>query len=224
MKTLISLITIITLNANANIFSPVKRDQIPKGTPPQISLPPVEDANLFKGKHVAILASHGVEESELTFPYYYLTERGASVDIVVPSWTASGITTSQFLMPSLFVKATTTFREAQNTDYDLLVLTGGAWNAQVVRSDEDALRLIKTHYQYQKPVAAICAGAIILVNAGLTKGLVMTGSPVIKMDLENSGAVYKDESLVMANGVFTSRTPDDLPYFVRGLRRALIGR
>ena len=111
--------------------------------------------SLFSGKHVAILASHGVEESEITFPYEYLISRGAQVDILVPSWASDGITAVRYLKPTLWVKATGTFKQAIGVRYDLLVLTGGAWNAQVVRSDSDAVTLISEHYKQGFPICSV---------------------------------------------------------------------
>lgn len=225
MKNLfIAILTLVTLQAKADIFSPVNAQQVPRGTPPKVTQPRVEDPNMFRGKTVAILASHGVEESEIRFPYNYLVARGANVEVLVPSWTANGITASQFLMPSVFVKASATFKQALSRKYDLIVLTGGAWNAQVVRSDSEALTLIRNHYRARGPIAAICAGTSVLIDAGLARGLTMTGSPVVRPDLKNAGANYLDQPLVADKGIITSRSPDDLEYFVTGLRKILIGR
>jgi protease I len=171
---------------------------------------------------VAILASNGVEESEITFPYEYLKNLGAKVEIIVPSWTKEGIVASKYLKPTLWVKADATFTEATVRKYDLLVLTGGAWNSQVVRSDAEALRLIKQHYQNKGPIAAICAGSIVLVDAGLSKNQTMTGSPIVRIDLENSGAHYLDQPLVISENIATSRSPNDLEYFVTGIKTLLI--
>lgn len=219
-----TLIFIGAVQARADIFSPVNAQQVPRGTPPKVRLPPVESPNLFRGKNVAILASHGVEESEIRFPYAYLTSRGANVEVLVPSWTPNGITASQFLMPSAFVQASGTFKQGLTKKYDLIILTGGAWNAQVVRTDEEALALIRNHYRNRGPIAAICAGTSVLINAGLTRGLTMTGSPPVRQDLQNAGAYYQDKPLVADKGIVTSRSPDDLEYFVIGLRGILIGR
>jgi protease I len=219
--TLISLAQTRPLRSGS-IFSQINSQQIPQGTPPKVQQPPVESSQLFQGKRVAILASHGVEESEIVFPYMYLSQRGAQVDILVPDWTPEGIVASRFLMPSLFVKATGTFSQGLQVKYDLLVLTGGAWNAQVVRSDDKALNLVRAQYQKGLPLAAICAGSSILINAGLTRGNKLTGSPVIKQDLINAGANYQNIPLVIDRKLVTSRSPDDLGYFVQGLKYLLL--
>lgn len=205
-------------------FSPVLPEQVPSGMAYSISLPPVESPTMFAGKRVAILASHGVEEAEITYPYIYLTSRGATVDILVPEWTPAGITSVRYLKPTLWVKATGTFRQAAKTSYDLLVITGGAWNAQVVRTDGDALALITNHFRAHRPIAAVCAGSAVLISAGIAHGATMTGSPPIALDIRNAGAHYVDQPLVMDRGLATSRSPDDLPFFVTGIRRLLIGK
>lgn len=228
----VAVVSIIASMAFANlswansqdVFSPVTDAQVPSGIESTAKQPPVEDPNLFKGKHVAILASHGVEESEITYPYEFLIRRGATVDILVPEWTKEGVVASKFLYPTLFVKASGTFQEGLENDYDLMILTGGAWNAQVVRSDGQALELVSKHFQSGRALAAICAGSSVLINVGIAKGRTLTGSPVLRTDLENSGAHYIDRAKVISGNLLTSRSPDDLPEFVEGLRQLLTAR
>lgn len=208
----------------AGVFNPIRQDQIPSGIAYSISLPSVEDPRVFIGKKVAILASHGVEEAEITFPYQYLVDRGAQVDVLVPEWTAQGVAAVRYLKPTLFVQASGTFKQGMGNRYDLLVLTGGAWNAQVVRTDGDALGLIRNHYRAGKPVAAICAGTAVLINAGIARGAHLTGSPTVMADLVNAGARYQDQPLVIGQQLATSRSPDDIPYFLTGLRMLLVRR
>ena len=74
------------------------------------------------------------------------------------------------------------------------------------------------------PIAAICAGTSVLINAGIAHNQTMTGSPVVALDLKNAGARFVDEPLVMGDHLATSRTPNDLPWFVVGIRKLLIGR
>ncbi len=204
-------------------FQPVRPDQVPSGIEYQYQQPPITNPELLKGKRVAILASHGVEELEFTAPYSYLTAQGATVDVLVPSWTPEGVVASRFLQPTLFIKATATFAQALGKNYDLLVLTGGAWNAQVVRGDNEALTLIIQHYNQGKAIGAICAGTVVFVNAGIARGLTMTGSPPVQQDLINAGANFIDQSLVITGNIATSRSPYDAEDFVRGLRYLLVG-
>lgn len=207
--------------AKASPFDPVKPEQVPSGDPYAIIQPPVEDTQVFAGKNIAILASHGVEEDEIVFPYEYLLARSATVDIVTPNWATDGIVVSRFLKPSLFARSTTTFEHALKNQYDLLILTGGAWNTQVVRSDIDALKMISTHWKSGLPVAAICTGTAILINAGIARGQKLTGSPVVATDLINAGARFVDKPAVFGDHLLTSRTPNDLPQFVDGIYQLL---
>ena len=127
----------------SNLF---ETQQVPIGAVYAVSQPPVEDARLFSGKRVAILVAHGVEESGISFPDDYLTQRGAQVDLLIPAsaWTGArpGVAAVQYLEPTFLGHGDQHFPRAQGTHYDPLVLTCGAWNAQVVRSDADALKLI----------------------------------------------------------------------------------
>src|ERR1035437_2973310 len=84
------------LAAQPSPFAPVREEQVPSGMPYSLTMPPVENPEMFNGKRVAILASHGVEEAEITFPYAYLVNRGAPVDILVLEWTAQGITAVRY--------------------------------------------------------------------------------------------------------------------------------
>lgn len=207
--------------AHANPFSPVQAAQVPSGLSYNVSQPPVADAQLFAGKRVAILASHGVEETELVYPYEYLSRRGATVEVLVPEWAKDGVVAVQFLKPSLFVKGNGTFKEGRAKAYDLVVLTGGAWNAQVVRNDGEALGLVREHVKAGRPLAAICAGTTVLIDAGLAEGLRMTSSPAVVTDVKNAGARYEYKALVIDGKIATSRSPNDLAEFVEGLRQLL---
>lgn len=223
-NSLILSLSMLASHARAATFEPIREDQVPAGTKYRIQPPAVEDADLFRGLRVAILASHGVEEDEITFPYEYLIRRGAEVEVLVPGWTPEGIVASRFLKPTYWVKATRTFAQAKSERYDLMVLTGGAWNAQVVRTDADALSLIRAHFGADRALAAICAGTSVLINAGIAKDRRLTGSPPVAGDLANAGAHFEDKSVVFDGKLLTSRTPDDLPDFVVGLRQLLVGK
>ena len=222
LKTVFLLTLWVSSLMASEVISPIKESQVPSGTVYPIQQPAVESAELFRGKKVAILASHGVEENEIVFPYTYLTQRGAQVDILVPSWTAEGITAVQFLKPTLWVKGSATFAQALDRKYDLMILTGGAWNAQVVRGDAEALKLIKTHYQQGRELAAICAGTSVLINSGIAEGTRLTGSPGVAIDLIHAGAHFVNEAAVREGNLLTSRDPNDLPAFVEGLKAQLL--
>lgn len=180
--------------------------------------PGVENETLFAGKNVAFLVSHGVQESELTFPLDYLIARGANVEILAPDWIEDKVTLVKFLRPTNFLNVDKSFSEAlQGKQYDLIVLAGGAWNVQVVRKDEKALKLIKEHCGAGLPIAAVCAGSQILITAGLANERNLTGTSSVRLDLENAGAIYVDQPVVRDGQLLTGRGPDDLEEFVEGL-------
>ncbi|TWW08190.1 protease [Planctomyces bekefii] len=183
--------------------------------------PEVTDPKAFAGKKVAILAAHGVQESELIFPYEFLKARGAQVDIVAPSWSEGRVLVVQYVRPTLWAQANETFTTAAAKTYDLIVLTGGAWNSTVVRNDGEAIKLIQAHARANRPVAAICSGTQILINADLTSGHRLTGTSTAKVDLVNAGATYLDQPVVVDDQIITSRSPEDLVPFVNAIAEAL---
>ena len=207
--------------AQHSVFSPVNFKDVPAGLSYTAIQPSVNDPEQFKGKRVAIIAAHGVQESELTFPYQFLKARGASVDIVAPSWSEGRVLLVQYLKPTLWIKASETFQSASKKDYDLIVLTGGAWNSTVVRSDAQALQLIRAHFALGKPLAAICSASQILIDAGIAKDRNLTGTSSVKIDLIHAGANYVDKPVVIDNHLITSRNPDDLVAFVTAIAEQL---
>ncbi len=169
------------------------------------------------------MAAHGVQESELLFPYQFLKARGATVDIVAPSWSEGRVLMVQYLKPILWAKAIETFLSAAEKTYDLVVLTGGAWNSTVVRSDADALKFIRINFASGRPLAAICSAAQVLIDSGIAKDRQLTGTHAVKIDLINAGATYIDKPVVVDGQLITSRNPDDLVAFVTAIADALNG-
>ena len=106
-----------------------------------------------------------------------------------------------------------TLSEASASDYDALVLPGGVINPDQLRTNEDALSFVKDFFSQHKPVAAICHGPQILINAGAVEGRNLTSVKAISQDLKNAGAQWEDSEVVVDSGLVTSRTPEDLPAF-----------
>ena len=209
--------------AKSDVFSPIKSlAEVTSGIIYGMKQPAVEDEQLFSGKKIAILAGHGVQESELKFPYEYLKARGAMVDIVSPEWVGDRLVIVQYLKPTLWVDVNLNFKQAQSSTYDLVVITGGAWNSAVVRGDNEALKLINDHYNSGSAVAAICSGSQVLIDAGLVAGRTITGTKSIKTDLENAGGNYLDVPVVVSDRIITSRNPYDLLQFVDALKNELL--
>lgn len=221
MKILMIVTLTLLTQAYANVFTPADPASAPAGLVYDVARPPVENPQLFAGKRVAILAAHGVQESELTYPYHYLKNRGATVDILIPSWSAGKVLAVKYLRPTLWIKGSYTFAEAQENDYHLLILTGGAWNTTVVRKDESALELIRQQERQGGLIAAVCAGGQILINAEMAAGLTMTASPSVKEDLINAGANYLDRPAVIDGNVITGRGPAEMLEFMQAIHTKL---
>lgn len=166
-------------------------------------------------KKVAILATHGFEESELKSPKEHIEQQGWTAEIIAPesgsikSWTDKNWGTEY--------NVDKTLAEVKASDYHALVLPGGVINPDLLRTNDDALKFIKDFFDQKKPVAAICHGPWTLINAGVVEGRKVTSVNSISLDLKNAGAVWSDEEVVVDQGLVTSRTPKDLPAFNRKL-------
>lgn len=162
-------------------------------------------------KRIAILATDGFEESELKSPKEHLEQQGWIAEIVslksgkIKSWKDDNWSNEY--------DVTTTVREARTENYDALVLPGGVINPDTLRNNKEAVDFVKSFFEARKPVAAICHGPQILVNADVLQGRKMTSFMSIKKDLMNAGAQWEDSEVVVDNGLVTSRDPNDLPAF-----------
>lgn len=155
-------------------------------------------AGELNGRTVAVLATDGFEQVELTEPVKALKEAGAKVEIVSPKDK---------------VKVDTPLGGADPNGYDALVLPGGVINPDALRLEPKAIAFVRHFVEAEKPIAAICHGPWTLINAGGVKGRKMTSWPSLEVDLRNAGATWVDEEVVVDKGVVTSRNPDDLPKF-----------
>ena len=111
--------------------------------------------------------------------------------------------------------------EANPDDYDALVLPGGTVNADNLRGDKEAQRLITGIYQAEKPLAAICHAPWAFINTGIAKGKTLTAYKTLQTDLENAGASFVDTSVQIDGNLITSRNPDDIDNFVNAIDKAL---
>lgn len=163
-------------------------------------------------KKIAVLATDGFEEVELTDPVKRLKEEGAQVDVVslkrgmIKAWKHGDW--------SIKVGVDKTIDEAKADEYDGLLLPGGVINPDTLRTKEEALNFVRNFIQHGKPVAAICHGPQILINADVVEGRKMTSVSTISKDLINAGVNWVDKEVVVDNGLVTSRTPADLPAFI----------
>ncbi|MGV2450038.1 UNVERIFIED_CONTAM: type 1 glutamine amidotransferase [Ralstonia mannitolilytica] len=162
-------------------------------------------------KKIAILATHGFEESELSSPKEYLEQQGWTAHIVSPEPGSIKAWAEKDWGKEYPVDQT--LDNAAASDYDALVLPGGVINPDQLRTNEKALTFVKDFFAQHKPVAAICHGPQVLINAGVVEGRNLTSVNSISQDLKNAGARWEDSEVVVDEGLVTSRTPKDLPAF-----------
>jgi deglycase len=165
----------------------------------------------LNGKKVAILTDNGFEEEELTSPKRALEEAGATVHIVsmqrdkVKAWNHDHW--------SIEIPVDENLEEANAEDYDALMIPGGVINSDQMRRQKDYVDFARAFFVSGKPVAAICHAPQLLIETGLLDGKNLTSFYSIKTDLINAGAHWHDEEVVTDNGLVTSRSPKDLPFF-----------
>ncbi len=163
------------------------------------------------GKRILILATNGFEQSELEQPRDTLKAAGAEVHIASPEQgEIKGWDKKDWGRPVKVDKALSAVKAAE---YDAIVLPGGQINPDVLRTDKDALSLIRAFFDAGKTVAAICHAPWLLIETGIAKGRKMTSYASIKTDVINAGARWEDSAVVTDNGVITSRNPGDLDAF-----------
>jgi protease I len=163
------------------------------------------------GKKVAFLLTDGVEQVELTSPWNAVKEAGGQPTLVAPQsgklqgydGTEKGETFDVDL----------TVAEANAADFHALVIPGGVVNADHLRVDKDAQAFARAFFEQHKPVASICHGPWLLIDAGVISGRKVTSYHTLQTDLKNAGANWSDEEVVVDQGLVTSRNPGDLPAF-----------
>ena len=182
----------------------------------------------LNGKRILIITSNtGIERDELVKPLEALRAHGAQVT----HGSSTGGTTQTFVGDTekdITVESDIQLSDVVSSDFDALVIPGGTVNADTLRQDAAALRVINDFVKAGKTVAAICHGPWALIDAGVIKGKTLTSYKSVRIDLENAGAagwVDAEVKECKANGwtLITSRTPDDLPAFNQAIAKALAG-
>jgi len=163
------------------------------------------------GKKVAILATDGFEQDELLSPMEALEDANAEVKVIAPH--EDKIKGWKYTDWGKKVKVDLSLDEANADDFDALMLPGGVINPDHLRREPQAVLFVKKFFDAGKPVAAICHGPQMLIEAGVVRGRRLTSFQSIKTDLQNAGAEWVDEEVVVDNGLVTSRSPDDLQAF-----------
>ena len=168
-------------------------------------------ADALQGKHVAFLFTEGVEQVELTEPVKAVQQAGAEADLI--SLERGEVQMYQHLDKGDTIEANHAVDDVSAADYDGLVIPGGVANPDALRTDDGAVRFVRDFFAQDKPVAIICHGPWMLVEADVARGRTVTSWPSLQTDLRNAGATWVDEKVVVDNGLVTSRKPDDLPAF-----------
>lgn len=165
----------------------------------------------LKNKRVAILATEGFEYVELAEPKKALEEAGAKTEVVSPKegkikgWNHTDWGDS--------VPVDVNLKSADASRYDALLLPGGVMNPDRLRMEPAAVQFVKAFFEAQKPVAAICHGPWMLVEAGVVRGRNLTSWPSLQTDIRNAGGQWTDQEVVTDQGLVTSRKPADIPAF-----------
>ena len=169
----------------------------------------------LKGKRVAILVTDGFEEVEMTEPRKALNDAGAVTSLISPKKTEVQGWNHQEKGHRFNVDIE--LDSADPNDYDALLLPGGVANPDQLRINPKAVAFAKSFFTAHKPVAAICHGPWLLVEADVVRGHRVTSWPSLKTDLINAGAKWENSSAVVDRGLVTSRKPEDIPTFNRNM-------
>src|SRR5690242_18185924 len=165
----------------------------------------------LSGKKVAILAADMFERVELEEPRKALENAGAQTELV--SIHDGEIQGFDHFEPSKKSKVDRTVEEVSVDDYDALLVPGGVGNPDQLRGDENAVAFVRAFVDSKKPLAVICHGPWVLVEAGVARGRKLTSWPTLQTDIRNAGGEWVDEEVVVDDGIVTSRKPDDIPAF-----------
>ncbi len=169
-------------------------------------------ADELQGKRIAIIATDGVEEAELTEPRKAVEEAGATAELL-------SLEEGEIQAMESDINKTNTYTvdklvsDASVDDYDALLIPGGTVNADNLRADEDVVSFVKAHFEAGKPAGVICHGPWVLVEADVVRDRTLTSYPSLKTDIRNAGGNWVDEEVVHDDQLVTSRNPDDLPAF-----------
>lgn len=161
----------------------------------------------LSNRTIAVIATNGFEDSELTSPLEAVKAAGATMKVIS---TESGSIEGK---NGTTVDVDMTTEQAKGENFDGIILPGGTGNADAIRMDENAVAIVKAHVEADKPLGAICHAAWLLTEADVLRGRTITSFPSLKTDLTNAGADWVDEEVVCDQGLVSSRTPKDLPAF-----------
>lgn len=162
-------------------------------------------------KRVAILVTDGVEQAELEGPLHALEDAGA-IPIIV-SLKHGKFQAMHHADKGDEFEVDETLDHAKAVDFDALLIPGGLLNPDTLRSTKEAVAFVRDFANAGKPIAAICHGPWLLIEAGIVEGRRLTSWPAIQTDVKNAGGEWVNEPVVVDNGLVTSRMPADIPAF-----------
>lgn len=165
----------------------------------------------LNGKRIALLIGPNFEDSEAIYPYYRLQEEGAAVEVLSTA-PAGTVIKGKHGVPLTVARSVTA---AAASEYDGLVIPGGQ-GPDAIRTNPEVIRFTKEFFTQNKPVAAICHGPQVLINADVLRGVKATGYASIAQDVKNAGALYEDKETVVdtAHRLVTARQPGDMPHWL----------
>jgi protease I len=165
----------------------------------------------LEGKMIAIIAADMVEQVELVEPRKALEDAGASTYLI--SMEPGAIQAVNHFDMADKHNVDQTIDSVQASDYDALMIPGGVGNPDLMRMDERMVRFTRDFFDQGKPVAVICHGPWMLVEADVVRERELTSWPSLRTDIRNAGGSWVDKAVVVDNGLVTSRRPDDIPAF-----------
>jgi protease I len=175
----------------------------------------------LKGRKVAILATDGVEQVELTEPRKALDAAGAVTHVIAPKGgTIQGMNHDD---KGDRIPVDRVLADAHASEYDALLLPGGVASPDRLRTDKNAVQFVREFMLSEKPVAAICHGPWLLVEADAVGGRRLTSWPSLQTDIRNAGGDWVDEQVRVDDRLITSRKPDDLPAFNAAIVKEFAG-
>jgi protease I len=176
----------------------------------------------LKGHKVAILATDGVEQVELVEPRKALDAAGAVTHLISPKEGAiQGVNHDE---KGDMLKVDRPLSEVRASEYDALLLPGGVANPDALRMVPAAVQFVREFMLSEKPVAAICHGPWLLVEAGAVSGRTLTSWPSIKTDIRNAGGEWVDQPVAIDDRLITSRKPSDIPAFSAAIVKQFANR
>jgi protease I len=169
-------------------------------------------ADQLKGKTIAIIATDGVEQVELTEPRKAVEEAGGTTVLLSPE-TGKIQAMNSDMEPADTFTVDKAIGDVSPDQYDGLILPGGTVNADRLRLEGDVVSFVQKFFKSGKPAGVICHGPWTLVEADLVRDRTLTSFPSLRTDIRNAGGTWVDEEVVVDEGLVTSRDPDDLPAF-----------